>query len=150
MWFQLLNGCLSYDVSNIRVAAIKALPPLLTEYYQGNTEAQLARRAQIITDYRKNLMSINTEVTRMGYALALGSLPKFMLEDHLGVIMETLIESLNIKVETLKWAESRRDAVKAISSICVTMADSIGRGTLTNNLSQIKYTTGQLFCGYQK
>lgn len=128
MWFQLLNGCLSYDVLNIRTAAVKALPPLLTEYYQGTTEAQLARRAQIITGYLKNLLSVNTEVTRMGYALAIGSLPKFMLENHLGVVMESLIDSLNMTVETLKWAESRRDAVKAISAVCVTMADNIGGG----------------------
>lgn len=139
-WFQLLNSCLSYDVPNIRIAAIEALPALLNEYYQAPTETQKTRNAQIIDDYLQNLLSVNTEVSRIGHALALGALPKFMLQGHLENIINSLIHSLTITTETAKWAESRRDAVKAIASICVTMTDSIGTGKFFKK----RYALGKL------
>lgn len=64
----------------------------------------------------------------MGHALALGSLPKFMLQGHLEKVVSSLVKSTIITHETLKWAESRRDATKALCSVCVTMAEEIGKG----------------------
>lgn len=64
----------------------------------------------------------------MGHCLALGNLPKFTLQPNLDFVIKALIESTEITANTLKWAESRRDAVKALTSVAVTMADNIGKG----------------------
>lgn len=71
---------------------------------------------------------VNTEVVRMGHALALGALPIFMLKDDLNGILNALIEVTYVAPETLKWAESRRDAAKAITAICVSLDGEIKTG----------------------
>lgn len=90
------------------------------------------KRLKIIQNYIKAVKIVNTEVIRMGHALALGALPAFMLQDDLNGILEALIEATCITHETLKWAESRRDAVKAITSICVTLDTNINIGKIRN------------------
>lgn len=72
----------------------------------------------------KLLKSVNTEVVRMGHALALGALPAFMLQDDLNDILEALISVTYITPETFKWAESRRDAAKALTAILVSLNDA--------------------------
>lgn len=122
---------------HIRSSAISALPPFIAEYYHGSDEKMKAKKQDIIDNYTKALKSVNTEVMRMGHALALGSLPKFMLKDDLSSILETLISVTYITSETLKWAESRRDAVKAITSICVTLDEDIGKDLSDDLLHKI-------------
>ncbi|KAK9871289.1 hypothetical protein WA026_011559 [Henosepilachna vigintioctopunctata] len=122
-WLTFLNECIPYDVVTIRSLAIKALPVLLEEYY--SDESRISRQKQIVDGYLKELLGINIQVNRMGHALALGSLPKFMLKDNLESIVEALIEATVITPSTLKWAEARRDCVKALSSIATTLGDDI-------------------------
>ncbi|GJQ72923.1 hypothetical protein Trydic_g1566 [Trypoxylus dichotomus] len=124
-WLNLLNECLSYDVPTIRNSAITALPALLSEYYQGTTLEDLAKQESIIRNYIKELSSTNFQVTRMGHALAIGCLPDFMLQPHLSVIVKALIEATVITPTTTKWAESRRDAIKALTSTCVTLENEL-------------------------
>lgn len=52
---------------------------------------------------------------RMGYALALGALPKFMISEKLKTILGRLITCSKISQNDQLMAESRRDAVKAIT-----------------------------------
>lgn len=127
-WYSLLNDCLSYDVLHIRTAAITALSPFLNEYYKGSDEKIKNKRLKIIQDYVKNVKLVNTEVVRMGHALALGAFPAFMLQDDLNGILEALIEVTYITPDTLKWAESRRDAAKAITGICISLKSEIKTG----------------------
>ncbi|KAK9710946.1 Tubulin folding cofactor D C terminal [Popillia japonica] len=124
-WLQLLNECLSYDVPTIRNCAITALPALFSEFYQGNTSEDLARQETIVNDYVNQLSSTNFQVTRMGYALAIGCLPSFMIRPHLSMIIKALIESTVITTVTTKWAESRRDSIKALTSICTTLENEL-------------------------
>ncbi|KAG5900138.1 hypothetical protein JTB14_012811 [Gonioctena quinquepunctata] len=112
-WLCLLNECLSYEVVSIRTSALKALPVFLDEYYCTKPE----RCDEIVRQYVKDLLSTNSEHIRMGHSLALGALPKFMLKLHFDLVVSSLIEASAITPNTLKWAESRRDAIKALTSI---------------------------------
>ncbi|VEN50767.1 unnamed protein product [Callosobruchus maculatus] len=121
-WLKLLNECLSYDVANIRMAAIKALPSLLNEYYSDKSE----RCNELVKDYAKELKATTVQAHRMGHCLALGALPKFILVSNFDFIVTSLIEATAIVPATVKWAESRRDAVKALTSIANTMSEHLG------------------------
>lgn len=124
----MLDECLTYDVINIRTCAIAAIPAFLTEYYSGVTAQDSERRSIILNNYIGELSTSN-QVTRMGYALALGAIPAFMLRPHLDDVINSLISTTVITLDTLKWAESRRDAVKALTSVCVALEDDVDKGT---------------------
>lgn len=66
----------------------------------------------------------------MGHALALGSLPRFVLAANLNKILDALIESSQVSQLTAKWAESRRDSLKALMLMSVTLTDDIGKGLI--------------------
>lgn len=119
----------------IRNCAITALPALLSEYYRGASVEDLKKQEMIVRNYIKELASTNFQVNRMGHALAVGCLPAFMLKPHLADIIKGLIEATAITALTLKWAESRRDAIKALTSICVTLEDEIKSGEFPVHLS---------------
>ncbi|KAK4882052.1 hypothetical protein RN001_005371 [Aquatica leii] len=116
-WLKLINECLAYDVTSIRMAAVSALPSFLNEYY---SRKSLNDQEIVVKEYINKVESA-VHVTRMGYALALGALPAFMLGPYLERIIKTLLNTLQITNDTIKWAESRRDSIKALSSILVTM-----------------------------
>ncbi|KAJ8938560.1 hypothetical protein NQ314_011450 [Rhamnusium bicolor] len=137
-WLQLLNECLSYEVVNIRTSAINALPVLLQEYYSKNDK--IADHSEIVKKYVSELLSATNQVNRMGHALALGALPKFILQPNLDYIIISLIESTLITPVTLKWAESRRDSVKALTSISATMAGEIGKDFTKHHALKIYHT----------
>lgn len=127
---KLLDECLSYNVDNIRIGAVTALSAFLSEYYSYNTDECIKRQEVVIRGYLHELESETCEVTRMGHALALGSMPSFMLKNHLNEIISYLIKSTVITIETLKWAEGRRDSIKALTAICVTLESDIQTGNL--------------------
>jgi hypothetical protein len=52
---------------------------------------------------------------RMGFALALGALPKFFVQGKLDMVLTCLIEATAITEKEKKWVEARRDAVTAIT-----------------------------------
>lgn len=110
------------------MAAISALPVLFSEFYSGTNKAP--RHNEIVKQYVSELLSLTNQIARMGHALALGALPKFMLQPNLEFIIVSLFESTLITPVSQKWAESRRDSVKALTSISTTMAADIGKGRI--------------------
>ena len=52
---------------------------------------------------------------RMGFSLALGALPSFMIKGRLQSILQTLIKATEITRKEAAWAKSRRDALRAIN-----------------------------------
>jgi hypothetical protein len=50
-----------------------------------------------------------------------GSCPKFMFDGKLHTVIPALIQCSKITDSTLKWSETRRDALKALSSVCCTV-----------------------------
>lgn len=124
-WIGLLNESLSYEVPTVRMAAIEALPDFFTEYYREGDEEN---RSLIVNSYIENLKPTN-RVTQMGHLLALGSLPEFMLRGRTDLVIDSVIKTMEITEMSLKWAESRRDALKALTMICNTIGtkENIGK-----------------------
>ncbi|KAB0802179.1 hypothetical protein PPYR_04365 [Photinus pyralis] len=135
-WLKLLNECLTYDVTNIRMGAVDALPAFLNEYYVAKSQQD---QSVVIKNYIDSLSS-SVQVIRMGHALALGAMPSFILLPHLQIIVDALVTATHITPDTLKWAESRRDAIKGLTSICVTMEDCMQKEFLEEYLNKC-YTT---------
>ncbi|XP_069674548.1 tubulin-specific chaperone D [Periplaneta americana] len=143
-WQSLLDECLSHEVPNIRSRAASALPAFFTEYYQLRSEpggpsegVNVIKRDALINAYTEQLAA-NNQTVRMGFSLALGFFPKFMLDDQLHIVIPALIECLKITESTSKWAESRRDALKALTNVCRTVCTGKGLGPeLRTHIEQI-------------
>ncbi|XP_044262327.1 tubulin-specific chaperone D [Tribolium madens] len=119
-WLNLINECIAYNVTNIQTNAIKALPTVLTRYYSNkNLEG-------LVNGYIEELQKTSQQEVRMGHALALGALPKFVLGANLGIIIDALIGTSQVNHLTAKWAESRRDSIKALTLLIETMSDDLG------------------------
>lgn len=126
-WLNLIEECLSHEVQVIREKAIYALPLVFDQYLRddnlkyGNLTAK-EKRNELIEKYCEQLKSttVNGLLFRMGYARAVGSLPKFVLAEHLLTVVHSLIECTKVTDFTQKWAESRRDAVIGLTEVCQT------------------------------
>lgn len=117
-WFNVLDECLSHEVQTIRAKAISALPALFNEYFKIEIIVETQPTIpEILKKYVKNLHS-DSETVRMGYASALGVLPSFMIQNTVLELINALIDCSKIKPNSLKWAQSRRDAIKALTEIC--------------------------------
>ncbi|CAH0396102.1 unnamed protein product [Bemisia tabaci] len=111
-WQRLINECLSHEVPLIRTHASEALAALMSEYYVNDS----TKINTITVEYTKKL-SDSHEVTRMGYAQALGTFDARFLKDNELLIINALMDSLIITPITSKWSESRRDTIKALTSL---------------------------------
>jgi hypothetical protein len=62
-----------------------------------------------------------SELHRRGFSLAIGNLPQCILKGRLATVLPALIGRTKVTgPETEKWAEGRRDTVKALNSIVKT------------------------------
>uniref|UniRef100_A0A4W3JSU0 Tubulin-specific chaperone D n=1 Tax=Callorhinchus milii TaxID=7868 RepID=A0A4W3JSU0_CALMI len=120
----------------IKEAVIAALAALCNEFYQtpeGTAEPE------------KQKLGTSEEMTRCGFSLALGALPKFMLDGMLHQVLEGLQKVTWITVKDATCADARRDALKAIAQyVCKTVGVEINgshdRVICQSNISQI-YST---------
>uniref|UniRef100_A0A8C4I1L3 Tubulin-specific chaperone D n=1 Tax=Dicentrarchus labrax TaxID=13489 RepID=A0A8C4I1L3_DICLA len=97
----------------LQVAVVSALTALCEEYYQaepGQADSQM--QDALISQYIEGLKSPQM-LTRCGSALALGCLPRFMIQ---GKLMQVCLEDVYILDI---FTEARRDAVGAIAQVCV-------------------------------
>ncbi|KAL4240380.1 hypothetical protein ACF0H5_001170 [Mactra antiquata] len=105
----------------IQKAAVNALPAFFTTYYTTQFgQADHKKQEQVIEKYLRQLKS-PLEVTRQGHLLALGSLPPFMLHGKLKPVLAGIIQATQITQKESKWAEARRDAIKALTRVCMTV-----------------------------
>ncbi|XP_022825239.1 tubulin-specific chaperone D [Spodoptera litura] len=126
-WLNLIEECLSHEVQAIREKAIYALP-LVFEHYLRDDNLKYGeltakeKRKQLMEKYCEQLSNtgVNGLVLRMGYARAVGSLPKFVLTEHLSMVIQALINCTKVTEGTQKWAEARRDAVVGLTEVCQT------------------------------
>ncbi|XP_047100592.1 tubulin-specific chaperone D [Schistocerca piceifrons] len=117
-WQALLDQCLPSEVEVIRSRACSALPAFFTEYYQGPANA--AKRDAVVNHYMKQLNAYEQTV-RLGFASAVGSFPKLMLNGKVADVLTALVHCCHITDSTLKWSESRRDAINAITAVVKTV-----------------------------
>ncbi|XP_027968199.1 tubulin-specific chaperone D isoform X4 [Eumetopias jubatus] len=150
-WQWLINDTLrnlhlisSHSRQQIKGAAVLALAALCSEYYALETgEADPARQDELIRQYLADLQSPE-EMARCGFSLALGALPRFLLKGRLQQVLAGLGAVTVIRPEDVSFAESRRDALKAISRVCQTVGVRAGGApdevVCEENVSQIYCT----------
>lgn len=132
--------CIVKKSLQIREAGIAALGPLCETYY--STENSHKSNVDLVASYLKGCENDLEENIRMGFVLALGALPKFMIQPNFDKIVvalmkQTLIPSLQSGVLcnevdnrvtenaiTANWAESRRDSIKALGNVIQTIGFS--------------------------
>jgi len=107
-----LEDCLSNELLDLRNKAAQAIGPLFEKYYISDS----SDTSTIINTYVQKLSS-NHMMERIGFSLALGSLPSSFMNTYILLILKGLIDCTKITRLTIKWAESRRDAVNAITKI---------------------------------
>lgn len=128
--------CITKKSLQIREAGISALASLCESYYL--TENSVQSNDDLVAYYLKGCENDLEENIRMGYVLALGALPKFMIERNFDKIVATLMKQtliptlqstvLSKEIEnrptdavTASWAESRRDSIKALGNVIQTI-----------------------------
>ncbi|XP_077022426.1 tubulin-specific chaperone D isoform X2 [Tamandua tetradactyla] len=119
--FRSLHLISSHSRQQIKEVAVSALTALCSEYHLVEPgERSPATQDVLVLQYLAELRSPE-EMTRCGFSLALGALPDFLLKGRLQQVLTGLRAVASISPEDLNFAESRRDAVKAISRICQTV-----------------------------
>lgn len=144
-WQLLLDECLLSEVPVIRMKSVAALPSFFEEYYKVVKNEEIIyleeEKNKVVERYIAELLSLN-QTARLGFAMAIGNFPKFMLLGKLNELISALLETLKITEFTLKWAESRRDSIKALISIVSTVGidslvkESLAKGELSPSSSQ--------------
>uniref|UniRef100_A0A8C1VQ37 Tubulin-specific chaperone D n=1 Tax=Cyprinus carpio TaxID=7962 RepID=A0A8C1VQ37_CYPCA len=97
----------------IQDSALSALAALCRQYYQVEPGV-----ANVEIQYLSALMSPEV-MTRCGCALALGSLPPFMIRGKLQKILPGLQAACKVVQKAESQTEARRDAATAMSQVCV-------------------------------
>uniref|UniRef100_A0A672MBV1 Tubulin-specific chaperone D n=1 Tax=Sinocyclocheilus grahami TaxID=75366 RepID=A0A672MBV1_SINGR len=103
----------------IQDAALSALAALCLQYYQVEPGvADVEMQDQLVSQYLLALESPEV-LTRCGCALALGSLPPFMILGKLQKIFPGLQAACKVVQKAASLTEARRDAATAMSQVCV-------------------------------
>ncbi|KAL5018126.1 hypothetical protein ScPMuIL_003848 [Solemya velum] len=114
LWQEIIDDNLHHLEREL--ATVNAIPAFFTEYYRDPSGiANPAKQEQIVEKYLQELKN-SVENSRMGYSLALGAMPKFLIQGCLNSILSGLIVTSQITPGDKKMAEARRDAVNAITS----------------------------------
>lgn len=116
-WQNLLEECLGHEVSVVKMKAAEAHTEFFRKYY-ANMDNQ--DRNIVINRYLDNLQSSN-QLVRIGFAQAIGYFPLFIICERVKDIIEALIKCTEISESSLKWAESRKEAIHALIMVCQTL-----------------------------
>ncbi|EFX74624.1 hypothetical protein DAPPUDRAFT_251690 [Daphnia pulex] len=113
-WLKALRECLASGDSNVQQSAISAVTALIGEYFRHQPVEKLTAW---LNHFLPEVTS-NNQQARVGNALALGSMPRFLLTVSLPKVIQQLCTCALITDKTLQWAESRKNALTALSLVC--------------------------------
>lgn len=116
-WLSSLKECLSSADPNVQQSAVNAVTSLIGQYFY----QQSADKLSILLQQFLSEVSSNHQQARIGNALALGSMPRFLLTVSLDEIVQQLCSCAMITEKTLQWAESRKNALAALALVCSTV-----------------------------
>ncbi|KAG7460255.1 hypothetical protein MATL_G00219380 [Megalops atlanticus] len=105
---------------NIKETAVSALAALCQEYYQPRPGVADPHMQELLVSQYIAALKSPEVLTRCGCALALGSLPQFMIQSKLHQVLEGLQSTCRISQKEISFTEARRDAVRAVAQVCVT------------------------------
>ncbi|XP_069339168.1 tubulin-specific chaperone D isoform X2 [Eulemur rufifrons] len=130
----------SHARQQLKDAAVSALAALCSEYYvQEPGRADPAVQEGLVSRYLAELQSPE-EMTRCGFSAALGALPGFLLKGRLQQVLAGLRAVARTSPQDVSFAESRRDALKAMARICRTVGVKAGapdEAVCKENVSQV-------------
>ncbi|XP_015590028.1 tubulin-specific chaperone D [Cephus cinctus] len=121
-WQNLLEECLNHEVAAVRIKSAEAHTEFFSEYYADEYINEDARHT-IINRYLGNLRYHN-QMIRIGFAQAIGHFPLFILKTRIKDIVQALIMCSHITDDTLKWAESRKEALQSLKMVLQTLGVS--------------------------
>lgn len=101
-------------------AAVKAVTSLIAQYC---TLLDATPQTVILDQFISDMVS-NSQQARMGNALALGNMPRFILTGRLPHTVDQLCRAAETTPTTKQWAEARKNALGALAQICQTMGVS--------------------------
>ncbi|EFX70076.1 hypothetical protein DAPPUDRAFT_257534 [Daphnia pulex] len=116
-WLKALRECLASADSNVQQSAISAVTALIGEYFRHQPVEKLTA---LLNHFLPEVTS-NNQQARVGNALALGSMPRFLLTVSLPKVIQQLCTCALITDKTLQWAESRKNALTALSLVSTTV-----------------------------
>ncbi|XP_011644705.1 tubulin-specific chaperone D [Pogonomyrmex barbatus] len=116
-WQKLLEECLSHEVSAVKLKAAEAHTNFFIEYY---VDIDYDARSAVVNRYLKALQS-NNQPIRIGFAQAIGHFPLFVIRERVKDIIEALITCTHISENTLKWAQSRKEALHSLIMVLQTL-----------------------------
>jgi len=117
-WLEVLEENLGCVELSVQQSAIEAIPAFLDKYWIINGELDTARRDSTVSNFIGKLNG--SEIVRKGYCSALGVLPGSFVRGKEEDVIHALIKCSRVTDGTDKWAEARRDSVKALGNIVVT------------------------------
>ncbi|XP_062871978.1 tubulin-specific chaperone D [Trichomycterus rosablanca] len=119
-WQSLIDDSLNGN-EEIQETAVSALAALCQEYYQVQSGvADTNVQEQLVSGYLAGLRSTEVQM-RCGCALALGSLPHFMICSKVNQVLEGLQEACRITEKEEGFPEARRDAATALAQVFLTV-----------------------------
>ena len=132
LWQSILEENIAHLDPLVQSKSIAALPNFLQTYFvvsdgdadENGGRIKIEKRDALIDEYVKILSNTSTnENTQRGFCLALGSLPIKILEGKVDVVLQILIKCSELISggSTEKWAEGRRDALKALINVVKTL-----------------------------
>ncbi|KAJ3091882.1 hypothetical protein HK102_012932 [Quaeritorhiza haematococci] len=143
-WLRLIHTCLERREESVQEAAVNALTPLgewierrleLNNDRNGRTASMASRGWDIIAKkYMEKVVVVGPDgsknidkIVRRGYALAVGVLPPRVLGCWMKQLTKVLQEAAAVQVEdkSLNDAESRRNAIIALTSIILKVGDNL-------------------------
>ncbi|XP_028395379.1 tubulin-specific chaperone D-like [Dendronephthya gigantea] len=121
-WRSTIDDNINHQQRPIQEKAVSALRHFTICFYKmKNGSAVPDLQDSLITTYIKNLKH-SSETAREGFALALGVLPKFMLNGYLAKVIEGLLGVTEVREKDAgKFAQSRADALHSLASIAETV-----------------------------
>jgi hypothetical protein len=144
-WLKALRECLASADSNVQQSAISAVTALIGEYFRHQPVEKLTA---LLNHFLPEVTS-NNQQARVGNALALGSMPRFLLTVSLPKVIQQLCTCALITDKTLQWAESRKNALTALSLVCTTVGIAPSSpGKMTDDLICIYFEMSLNFIYY--
>merc|ERR1719266_2294146 len=123
-WLAVLEENLGSSEVAVQAAATPALVPLLQQLLVSREgSVDIKSRDKVVDSYLVHITS--TEVLRKGFSAALGAVPAHLLEGKEEEVVSGLITACKISEGTEAWAEARREAVRALALVAVTVMDKL-------------------------
>jgi len=115
VWLDVLEENLAHTELAVQQASVLAVPVFLDKYLVIDGKLDKSKRNKVVSRFMEKLSG--GEMVRRGFCSALGALSISVLDGKEEDIFNALITCSKITDGTEKWAESRRDSIRAIGNL---------------------------------